>query len=96
MSADSLVRLRSQCRFDFNSFCNLPSDDEDVLAQDGARRVLVDLPRVQYIGSAALGILPLLRDKAAPQGIKVELANLQGTLKDVLEIANVHKIFTIR
>lgn len=58
--------------------------------------VVVDLQQVQYIDSAALGILLLLRDKAAAQGAKVELANLQGTVKDVLEIANFHKIFSIR
>jgi len=42
-----------------------------------------------------LGILLLLRDKANAMGKKVELANLQGTVKDVLEIANFHKIFNI-
>jgi anti-anti-sigma factor len=58
--------------------------------------IVVDLQQVQYIDSAALGILLLLRDKAGAQGAKVELANLQGTVKDVLEIANFHKIFSIR
>lgn len=96
MSADQLVTLRPQGRFDFNSFRDFRSNYEVALAQDGVKCVLVDLQQVQYIDSAALGILLLLRDKAAPQGIKVELANLQGTVKDVLEIANFHKIFTIR
>ena len=93
MSADNQVTLRPQGRFDFNSF---RTDYEAALAQAGVKNVLVDLQAVQYIDSAALGILLLLRDKAAPLGIKVELANLTGTVKDVLEIANFHKIFTIR
>ena len=96
MNVDNLVTLRPQGRFDFNSFRSFRTDYETALAQDGVQCVLVDLQLVQYIDSAALGILLLLRDKAAPQGIKVELANVQGTVKDVLEIANFHKIFAIR
>jgi anti-anti-sigma factor len=96
MSTDHLVTLRPQGRFDFNSFRDFRSNYETFLAQDGVKCVLVDLQQVQYIDSAALGILLLLRDKATPRGIKVELANVQGTVKDVLEIANFHKIFTIR
>lgn len=96
MSADNQVTLRPQGRFDFNSFRSFRTDYEAALAQAGVKSVLVDLQGVQYIDSAALGILLLLRDKAAPLGIQVELANLTGTVKDVLEIANFHKIFTIR
>ena len=51
---------------------------------------------VQYIDSAALGILLLLRDRATSLNKQVELHNLQGTAKEVLEIANFQKIFTIR
>lgn len=95
MSADNLVTLRPQGRFDFNCFRDFRTTYESALAQDGVKCIVVDLQQVQYIDSAALGIL-LLRDKAAAQGAKVELANLQGTVKDVLEIANFHKIFSIR
>ena len=96
MSADNRVTLRPQGRFDFNCFRDFRSSYEAALTQEGVTCVLIDLQQVQYIDSAALGILLLLRDKAAPLGIKVELANLQGTVKDVLEIANFHKVFTIR
>ena len=96
MSADNTVILRPQGRFDFNCFRDFRTSYEEALAQNGVKCILVDLQQVQYIDSAALGILLLLRDKAAPLGIKVELANLQGTVKDVLEIANFHKVFTIR
>ena len=96
MSADNTVTLRPQGRFDFNCFRDFRTSYEEALAQNGIKCILVDLQQVQYIDSAALGILLLLRDKAAPLGIKVELANLQGTVKDVLEIANFHKVFTIR
>ncbi len=96
MSTGNLVTLRPQGRFDFNSFRDFRTRYEEALAQEGVKCVLVDLQQVQYIDSAALGILLLLRDKAASLGIKVELANLHGTVKDVMEIANFHKVFTVR
>ena len=96
MSSNSLVTLRAQGRFDFNCFRDFRRHYEAALAQEGVQCIVVDLQQVQYIDSAALGILLLLRDKASAQEVKVELANLQGTVKDVLEIANFHKIFSIR
>lgn len=96
MSVNQLVTLRPQGRFDFNCFRDFRSSYEAALAQDGVQCILVDLQHVQYIDSAALGILLLLRDKAGAQEVQVELANLHGTVKDVLEIANFHKIFGIR
>ncbi|MDZ7888513.1 MAG: STAS domain-containing protein [Pseudomonas sp.] len=96
MSADDAVILRPQGRFDFNGFRSFRASYESALAEEDIKCLVVDLQQVQYIDSAALGILLLLRDKATAQGVKVELANLQGTVKDVLEIANFHKIFSIR
>lgn len=96
MGGDNQVTLQPVGRFDFNSFRDFRTNYEGALAHPGVKCVLVDLQQVQYIDSAALGILLLLRDKAKPLNIKIELANLQGTVKDVLEIANFHKIFTIR
>lgn len=96
MITDNLVTLRPQGRFDFNCFRDFRSHYEAALAQEGVQCIVVDLQQVQYIDSAALGILLLLRDRASAQEVKVELANLQGTVKDVLEIANFHKIFGIR
>jgi len=91
----SMVTLKPKGRFDFNYFREFRSSYDEALTQEKIKRVVIDLKDVQYIDSAALGILLLLRDKANAMGKKVELANLQGTVKDVLEIANFHKIFNI-
>jgi HptB-dependent secretion and biofilm anti anti-sigma factor len=56
---------------------------------------VVDFGRVDYLDSSALGMLLLLREKAEAAGKKVSLANLSGTVKQVLEIANFGKLFTI-
>ena len=59
-------------------------------------QLIVDMHDVQYIDSAALGILLLMRDRANSAQCAVELHNLRGVAKEVLEIANFQKIFTIR
>jgi anti-anti-sigma regulatory factor len=41
-------------------------------------------------------MLLLLREKAEASGHQVELAGLRGTVKQVLEVANFGKLFTIR
>lgn len=90
------ITLCPATRFDFNSFRDFRNAYEAALDDPEARMLIVDLQNVQYIDSAALGILLLLRDRATSLGKQIELHNLQGTPKDILEIANFQKIFTIR
>ena len=47
MSADNLVTLRPQGRFDFNCFRDFRTTYESALAQDGVKCVVVDLQQVQ-------------------------------------------------
>ena len=57
--------------------------------------IRVDLGKVDYLDSSALGLLLLLRDKAGGAGKKVTLANARGSVEQVLEIAKFNKIFTV-
>lgn len=96
MTNTSTVSLHPATRFDFNSFRDFRRDYEVALASPTVRVLIVDMKNVQYIDSAALGILLLLRDHAVSANKTVEIHNLHGIAKDVLEIANFQKIFTIR
>lgn len=96
MTTDNTSVLRPPSRFDFNSFRDFRTAYEQALDSPEVRRLIVDMDGVHYIDSAALGILLLLRDRASSLNKQVELHNLQGTAKDVLEIANFQRIFTIR
>ena len=92
----STVTLRPASRFDFNSFRDFRSGYERALGTEGTRLLIIDMQDVQYIDSAALGILLLMRDRATSANCSVELHNLRGVAKEVLEIANFQKIFTVR
>ncbi|MBF7728554.1 STAS domain-containing protein [Pseudomonas sp. N040] len=96
MSTANAVTLRPARRFDFNSFRDFRNSYERALDIAGTRLLIVDLQDVQYIDSAALGILLLMRERATAANCTVELHNLHGVTKEVLEIANFQKIFTFR
>lgn len=95
MTNASTVSLHPATRFDFNSFRDFRKDYDVALGNPSVSLLIVDMTNVQYIDSAALGIL-LLRDHAINANKRVEIHNLHGIAKEVLEIANFQKIFTIR
>ncbi len=96
MANTSTVSLHPATRFDFNSFRDFRKDYDTALENPSVRVLIVDMKNVQYIDSAALGILLLLRDHAINVNKTVEIHNLHGIAKEVLEIANFQKTFTIR
>jgi len=65
-----------------------------VLENPGVSEIEVDFSAVDYMDSAALGMLLLFNERAA--GKKITLINCKGTVKSVLDIANFGKIFEIR
>lgn len=58
--------------------------------------ITIDFDAVDYIDSAALGMLLLARERASALGKQVELVNCRGPVKAVLDIANFQKLFKIR
>ena len=60
------------------------------------REITIHFGEVDYLDSSALGMLLLLREKAEGTGKSVILAGLHGTVKQVLDIANFGKLFSIR
>jgi anti-anti-sigma factor len=90
-----VARLTLEGRFDFHSHRDFRVAYDAVLARPEIRDITVDFGRVDYLDSSALGMLLLLREKAETGGKKVKLANLSGSVKQVLEIANFGKLFAI-
>ena len=55
----------------------------------------VNLSKVTYLDSSALGMLLLLRDHASLDNAKIRLVNVNNTVIDILKIANFHRLFDI-
>jgi anti-anti-sigma factor len=83
-------------QFDFSAHREFRQACDDLLAEPAVRDLLVDFQQVDYLDSSALGMLLLLKEKAAANGKSLALVNCRDTVRQVLEIACFGKIFTIR
>lgn len=92
----SIATLALEGRFDFNSHRDFRNAYEDLLTNIEIRDIEINFEKVDYLDSSALGMLLLLREKVEASGKKIALCGLHGTVKQVLEIANFQRLFTIR
>jgi anti-anti-sigma factor len=93
---EHVITLHLDGRFDFHSHREFRAATDAALQTPGAREIVINFGKVEYLDSSALGMLLLLREKAEAAGKQVILAGLQGTARQVLEVANFGKLFTIR
>jgi HptB-dependent secretion and biofilm anti anti-sigma factor len=94
-STEGRVVIRLEGRFDFSAHREFREAVDSALKEGGGRELVVDLAGVEYLDSSALGMLLMLRDRARGGGRSVSLANGRGAVKQVLEIANFNKLFTV-
>jgi anti-anti-sigma factor len=87
--------LKLSGRFDFHSHRDFRAAYETALEDGAARQIVINFQDVDYLDSSALGMLLLLREKAETAGKTVALVGLQGMVKQVLEIANFGKLFSV-
>ncbi|MEC5396838.1 STAS domain-containing protein [Uliginosibacterium sp. H1] len=92
---DGQATLHLSGRFDFKAHREFREAVEKLLSQSPGRSVSVDLASVSYLDSSALGMLLMLRDKAKAASREVHLTGVKGNVRQVLDIANFSKLFTI-
>lgn len=90
------ARLALAGRFDFYAHCDFRHCTDELLADHAVKELDINFARVDYLDSSALGLLLLLREKANGQGKRIVLSGLQGTVKQILDIANFSKLFILR
>lgn len=84
-------RLRLSGRFDFS--CRDDFRAAFTVSPPGSSFV-IDMSAVDYVDSAALGMLLLLRDHAGDPS-RVTIHGSRGQPEQVLRIANFHKLFRL-
>ncbi|GAA5174118.1 hypothetical protein GCM10025771_03040 [Niveibacterium umoris] len=67
---------------------------DEALASD-ATEIVLNLREVDYLDSAALGMLLLARARAKEAGKTISIEGTQGLVKQVLQIANFQNLFSI-
>ena len=87
--------VRLQGRFDFSAHRELRDSCGTLLASNDVRELNIDMGGVEYMDSSALGMLLLLKERADAASKRVSLQNCKGMVRQVLDIANFGKIFSI-
>ncbi|MCX9158338.1 STAS domain-containing protein [Niveibacterium sp. 24ML] len=82
-------------RFDFNAHREFREALDRLVGLPATKALQVDLGEVSYLDSSALGMLLLLRDKAKQANKPVTLTGVKGSVRQVLDIANFSKMFSI-
>lgn len=94
-TATTLV-IRLAGRFDFATRNQFMSSVEKSVAQATATEISVDMGRVDYIDSSALGMLLMLRDIAKKHNKVVALQNAQGQVRATIATAQLDRLFPMR
>lgn len=92
---DQGATLRLEGRFDFGTHRDFRAAMDKALKEATGNQLRVDLGGVDYLDSSALGMLLMLRDKGNAAHKTVSLANCRGIVRQVLDIANFGKLFSV-
>jgi anti-anti-sigma factor len=82
-------------RFDFNAHREFKDAYTSILADAETQSLEIDLSRVDYLDSSALGMLLMLRERVESSGKQISLSNPNATVVKILDIANFKKLFKI-
>lgn len=92
-SASKSLEIKVSGRFDFSVHQDFRKASEE--ADSGVNSIVVDMGKVDYMDSSALGMLLVLRDKVGESNSAVQLKNAKPEVRKILEIANFDKLFTL-
>ena len=82
-------------RFDFGAHGEFRDCCKTCLDDMQVREIELGMGAVEYLDSSALGMLLMLKERADAVAKRVVLADCRGAVKQVLDIANFGRIFSI-
>lgn len=89
------VTLLLEGRFDFRAHPQFREAARQALEAGGLREIDIDLARVSYLDSAALGMLLMLRERAGLPDGSLRLCHASESVQRVLDIARFERLFGI-
>ena len=91
----SVATIRLDGRFVFSAHRTFRLAIKDLLA-GRCTALEIDFAKVEYVDSAALGMLLLAREELAAVKKTIALIHCGGSVQQVLDVANFQKLFAIR
>jgi len=93
---DSVARITMFGRFDFQVHREFKDAYTPLLSNAAVREIEIEMSKVVYLDSSALGMLMLLSERANAVNKTVSLLNTTGAVSKLLEVANFNQIFNIK
>jgi anti-anti-sigma factor len=93
---DAVARITMTGRFDFEVHREFKDSYTGLIGNAVVREIEVEMNKVDYLDSSALGMLILMNDRAKNANKSVTLLNPSNVVAQVLEVANFGKIFNIK
>jgi len=94
-SAKGIATITLGGKFDFSSHKEFKTAYSPLLQDAETRTILIDLANVTYVDSSALGVLMLLNEHVAEVGKSISLIRPNQKVRQILDIANMGKLFKI-
>jgi anti-anti-sigma factor len=84
-----------QGRFDFSQYALFKEEQARALDKAEVKHIVLDFGGLDYLDSAALGILLVLLDKAKEQNQTVTIKRAKGVVREILQVAHFERMFKI-
>lgn len=92
----SVAHIQMSGQFNFQVHRAFKDAYAALLENAAIKEIKVEMSKLDYIDSSALGMLMLLNERAKAAGKSITLLNASGMVMQVLEVANFGRIFNIK
>lgn len=92
---DNVGRIVMKGRFDFQVHKEFKEAYTGLFDNAAVRLIEIEMSKLDYLDSSALGMLMLLNERAKPVNKIISLVNPSGMVNQVLEVANFNRLFNI-
>lgn len=92
----SVARIQMSGQFNFQVHRAFKDAYAALLENAAIKEIEVEMSKLDYIDSSALGMLMLLNERAKAADKSIALLNPSGVVMQVLEVANFGRIFNIK
>ena len=89
--SESIIAL--PVRFDFSYHAQFQDSLQKLLTDGTVSKIILDFTRVEYLDSAALGMMMMWQKRAAASSKKVCIKGARGAPAQVLAMANMQRLF---
>lgn len=90
-----VARILMKGRFDFHVHRDFKEAYTKLFDIASVRQIEIEMSKLDYLDSSALGMLMLLNERAKSVNKMVVLVNPSGVVSQVLEVANFNRLFNI-